>query len=345
MFKLFKAALKVGAAIVGIRMIEALAKYQTSNRFVKETELETDCAWGSNESSLRQGHNTGFFARWREILRRVFDEIGTDRVLAVAGGVTFYGLLALFPAITAFVSIYGIFADRATLMDHLAILQSFLPEGAITIISEQLLRILATPNSSLSLAFVFGLSLALWSANAGMKAMIEALNVAYDEAEKRSYLMLNLQSLLFTFLAILFLTTLVFGISVVPVVLNFLRLGSIAEWLLWAGRWPIIFGILIISLSALYRYGPSRTNSKWHWITPGSFIAALGIIGFSLIFSWYATNFGSYNETYGSLGAAIVFMTWMWLSSTIILIGAEIDAEIETQYSKTGANLFPAKRG
>ena len=345
MFKLFKAALKVGAAIIGIRMIEALAKYQTSHRFVEDTELETNNAWSGNESPRRLGNNGGFFARWSETLRRVFDEIGTDRVLAVAGGVTFYGLLALFPAITAFVSIYGIFADRATLMDHLAILQSFLPEGAITIISEQLLRILATPNSSLSLAFVFGLGLALWSANAGMKAMMEALNVAYDEAEKRSYLMLNLQSLLFTFLAILFLTTLVFGIAVVPVVLNFLWLGSITEWILWAGRWPIIFCILIFSLSALYRYGPSRANSKWHWITPGSIVAALGLVGFSLMFSWYATNFGSYNETYGSLGAAIVFMTWMWLSSTIILIGAEIDAEIETQYSKTGTNLFSAKRG
>ena len=344
MFKMFKAALAVGAAIIGVRMVAALAKYDTPNKFIEDRELETNNAWPGSDGHHRRSTNASFLTRWSEILRRVFDEIGSDRVLAVAGGVTFYGLLALFPALTAFVSIYGIFADRVTLMDHLAILQPFLPEGAIAIISEQLQRILATPNSSLSLAFVFGFGLALWSANAGMKAMMEALNVAYDETEKRSFLMLNVRSLIFTFLAIAFLTTLVFGIAVIPAVLDFLWLGHITEWVVWAGRWPVICAVLIFSLSVLNRYGPCRKNSKWRWITPGIIVAALGLIGFSLLFSWYAASFGSYNETYGSLGAAIVFMTWMWLSSTIILIGAEIDAEIETQNAKAGANLFSAKR-
>ncbi len=329
MLKFLKVALSFGAAAVGVITISALTKY--GNKFIDDVQPEIEKPLSGRDDHSGRGASAGFFGRWNEILRRVFAELGNDRVLAVAGGVTFYGLLALFPAITAFVSIYGIFADRATVLDHLNLLQSFLPEGAIAIISEQLLRILATPNSSLSLGFIFGFGLALWSANAGMKAIMEALNIAYDATEARSFLMLNLQSLLFTFFAILFLTTLVFGIAIIPAVLDFLWLGQITEWILWAGRWPVIFGILIFSLSVLYRYGPCRSNCKWRWITPGTIVAALGLIGFSLLFSWYAANFGSYNETYGSLGAAIGFMTWMWLSSTIILIGAELDAEIETQ--------------
>ena len=323
--RLLKTALATGVAVAAAGLLSALENHGSA--MGRESR---DKAPAAPDRERRQGARQTFFTRWKEILGKVVEQVGSDRVLAVAGGVTFYGLLALFPTITAFVSIYGLFADRATVFNHLAVMQSFLPDGAISIISEQLRRILATPNASLGIAFVLGFGIALWSANAGMKAMMEALNIAYGETEKRSFIRLNAQSLAFTLIGIVFLLIMLSGIAVVPVILDFFRLGEVSEWLLWAGRWPAIFAILLLGLSLLYRFGPSCTNAKWQWITPGAAVAAVGLLGFSMVFSWYAANFGSYNETYGSLGAAIGLMTWMWLSATIVLIGAELNSEIAT---------------
>ncbi len=270
------------------------------------------------------------------------------RLLAVAGGVTFYGLLALFPAIAAIVAIYGLFADIGTINDHLAVLSGFLPSGAIDVIGEQVKRIASKGNTTLGFAFFLGLGLSLWSANSGMKAMFDALNVAYGEEEKRSFVALNLRTLGFTLGAIAFLLLALGAIVVIPAILQLLGLGRFLGWLLWAARWPALVGLIIVGIAILYRYGPSRENAQWRWITPGSILAAVAWMAFSMLFSWYVANFGKYNETYGSLGAAIGFMTWMWLSVTIILIGAELNAEIEHQTAKdttTGSEEPLGSRG
>jgi membrane protein len=164
--------------------------------------------------------------------------------------------------------------------------------------------------------------------------MFDALNVAYDEEEKRGFFSLNLRSLTFTLGAIVFILLAVGAIVVIPVVLNFVGLGAVAEWLLWLARWPALLAGVVLGLAVLYRYGPSREQAEWKWITPGSVVAAVLWLIASMLFSWYVANFGSYNETYGSLGAAIGFMTWMWLSTTIVLLGAELNAEIEHQTAK-----------
>lgn len=267
---------------------------------------------------------------WWQILKNTFAEVNADRVLAVAGGVTFYGLLSLFPAITVLVSLYGLFADPPSIAEHLGMLRTVLPEGAMSIISEQVKRIASSGETGLSLAAIIGTLVALWSANAAMKAMMDALNIAYDTDEKRSFIRLNLVSLFFTLSAIIGLIVLFGMIAAVPVVLDMVWLGGTADFLVWAGRWPVILLLVILALAVLYRFAPCRPDVRWRWVTPGSLLAAAGLLALSMLFSWYAANIGKFNETYGSLGAVIGFMTWMWLSATIILVGAELNAEVES---------------
>ena len=238
------------------------------------------------------------------------------------------------PAIAAFISLYGLFADPSTISDQLNALSTIMPGGAIQIVTDQVHRLTEHKGGALGFAFFSGLAISLWSANAGMKAVFDALNVAYDESEKRNFIWLNLWSLGFTLAAIVLLMVAFSAVVVLPVVLNFVGLGDLTEWLIRLGRWPALLVIILLGIAVLYRYGPSRDHPKWLWITPGSILAAIGWIIFSILFSWYVSHFGSYNETYGSLGAAIGFMTWVWLSTTIILVGAELNAETEHQTKK-----------
>ena len=268
---------------------------------------------------------------WWDIAVRTVGEIGNDRILAVAAGVTFYGLLALFPAIGSLVSLYGLFSDPATLNDHLSAMNGLMPGGAIDIIGEQVKRITANGTGALGFAFFSGLAVSLWSANAGMKAVFDALNVAYQEDEKRNFFWLNLWSLGFTVGALVFIVAALSTVVIIPVALKFVGLGAATEWILWAGRWPALLLVTLAALAVLYRYGPSRRPARWRWLSPGASFASVGWLATSMLFSWYVSSFGSYNQTYGSLGAVIGFMTWLWLSSTVILVGAELNAETEHQ--------------
>lgn len=278
---------------------------------------------------------------WKDILVRVYLEFIKDRVLSVAAGVTFYSLLSLFPAIAALVSCYGLFADAGAINDHLASLHGVLPASAIDIIGDQVKRIVAKGSSSLGWTFFTSLLLSLWSANAAMKAMFDALNVVYEEEEKRSFIMLNLRSLTFTIGALLFAIFALTGIVVLPVVFAFVGFSDTA-WLIALLRWPALLVILLGGLSLLYRYGPSRERPRWRWVGVGGAVAGLLWLAASILFSWYVASFGNYNETYGSLGAVIGFMTWIWISTTIVLLGGEINAEMEHQTARdttTGPEL------
>jgi len=285
---------------------------------------------------------------WKEILMRVYAEISDDRLLAVAAGVTFYGLLAIFPAIVALVSLYGLVADLSTLNDQLASFEGVVPGGALDIARDQVTRIVTKSDGSLGFAFLFGLAAALWSANAGMKALFDALNVVYDEHERRSFVRLNLMSLTFTAGAIVFLLLAFNAIVVLPITLDYVGLGDRTETLLSLGRWPLLFCAVMLGLTLLYRFGPSRARPQWRWAAPGSLIAALIWMAASAGFSWYAANMATYNETYGSLGAVIGFMTWIWISVIVVLLGGELNAEMEHQTAAdttTGAPLPLGLRG
>jgi membrane protein len=275
---------------------------------------------------------------WKDVLTRVYLEFQKDRVLSVAAGVTFYTLLAIFPAVAALVSLYGLFTDPSTINDHLSLLQGVLPSGALEIIGDQVKRITAKGSTTLGITFFTSLAISLWSANASMKAMFDALNIVYEEREKRSFIQLNLRSLAFTFGALVFVIAALGGIVVLPVALNFLgdfgiRISPTA-WYVALLRWPALLAVLLFGLALLYRYGPSRDLPRWRWVTPGSLTAGVVWLVASIGFSWYVGHFGSYNETYGSLGAAIGFMTWIWISSTIVLLGGEINAELEHQTAR-----------
>ena len=266
---------------------------------------------------------------WKDIFWRTYTQIGDDRLLAVAAGVVFYMLLALFPAITALVSLYGLLADPTTINDQLSLLQGVIPEGGIAIVREQVTRLAQTSNGALGLGFFFGLALALWSANAGMKAIIDALNVVYDEREKRGFVKLTMVGLAFTLGGLVFIILALSAVVVFPIALAWIGFESRSAELIAILRWPALFVIVVLALGVLYRYGPSRTPARWQWLSIGSVLAALAWLAVSALFSWYLANFAHYDATYGSLGAAIGLMMWLWLSGIVILIGAELNAEID----------------
>lgn len=282
---------------------------------------------------------------WKDIAIRVYKSVSDDRILAEAAGVTYYALLAIFPAIAALVSIYGMFADPAEIASTLDGVKGILPGGAIDVVREQLTRIAAQPRSTLGLGAIFGLLVALWSANAGIKALFDALNVVYGEKEKRGFFAVNATSLAFTIAAIGFLLIAIGAIAGLPAILKHLPLGHVLEWIISLLRWPLLLASVVVALAFIYRYGPSRDRPKWKWVTWGSAIAGVLWLGVSALFSWYAANFGSYNETYGSLGAVIGFMTWLWISAIVILLGGEINAEMEHQTLRDSTEGHPVPLG
>jgi membrane protein len=268
---------------------------------------------------------------WKDIGWRTYEQMMQDRLLAVAAGVAFFGLLAIFPAITALVSLYGLFAKASTLSDHLSFLAGILPASAYDIIATEIGRIAAKSDGRLSLAFVVALGVALWSANAGMKGLIDALNIIYEEDEKRSFVRLNLLSLALTIGTIVFLLLMVGAVIVFPLMMGWLGIESFAQRAVALLRWPIIFAVVVLGLEVLYRIGPSRREAKWRWLTAGSVFAAFAWLAGSVLFSFYLAHFADYTASYGALGAAIGLMMWLWLTAIAVLLGAELNAEIEHQ--------------
>jgi membrane protein len=267
---------------------------------------------------------------WRDVLLRVFHGISEDRVTTISGGVTFFVLLALFPGLAGLISLYGLVADSNTVAHHLNSLAGFLPEGGVQILRDELQQLTLQPPQKLGFATAASLAISLWSANGGIKAMFEGLNAVYEVPEKRSFIKLNAISLALTLGALIFVIVSLLTITIVPKLLSFFGLPGISEIVLFA-RWPVLLLVASLMIAVIYRFGPSREQPQWRWISPGSIFAALTWIAASLLFSWYTAHFGSYNKTYGSLGAVIGLMTWIWISTIVILVGAKINAELERQ--------------
>lgn len=265
--------------------------------------------------------------------------------MLIAAGVTFYLLLALFPALTAFVSLYGFVADPVTIADHISYLGGMLPSGGLDIIREQLNALASQDRSALSIGFVVAFLVALWSANTGVKTLFDALNIAYEEEEKRGFIALNLLSLTFTLMAMVLGILMIVSIGVVPAVLAFLNLESVTEQLIRILRWPATLLVIACAIAVIYRYGPSRERPKWRWITWGGAFAAVIWLAASFGFSFYLQNFADYNATYGSLGAVIGFMMWTWISVIILLVCAELNAEMEHQTARDSTSGKPKPIG
>ncbi len=268
---------------------------------------------------------------WWTVAKRVFAGFNDDRLMTEAAGVTFYTLLAIFPAVATLVSLYGLFADPATVNDQLQSIQGVVPSGGLDIISAQVKSLTANGRQALGFGVLVGLLTSLWSSNQGIKGLFDALNVVYHEKEKRGFVWRTVMTLGFTLGAMVFILLAMGAIVVVPIILTFFGFGDWATTLIAAARWPVLMVLLGLFLAVVYRFGPSRTQARWQWISYGSAFAGITWLVASIGFSYYVANFGSYNKTYGSLGAAIGFMTWIWISTMIVLLGGELNAELEQQ--------------
>jgi membrane protein len=271
---------------------------------------------------------------WKDILWRVVLASSEDRVMYTAGGVAFFALLAVFPGLATVVSLYGIFADPSTISQHVSILAGILPAGVLDLLSDQMKRVAVQGADRLGAAFVVGLLIAFWTANSGMSALFDALNVVFKEKEKRTLLRFYLTTFMFTLGGVAVLILAVAGVVILPAVLAPVGLASFSERVISIGRWPVLLALIGMGLALVYRYGPSRREAKWRWVTWGSGLAALTWIGASMLFSVYVANFDSYNRTYGALGAGVGFMVWMWFSVVIVLLGGELNAAMELQTAR-----------
>jgi membrane protein len=299
----------------------------------------------SEDIQLRRAHEPGRgrratypwqipLAGWRDILWRTYAETFSDRLPSIAGGVAFFALFSIFPAITALVSAYGLFFDASMITHNLSLADDVVPNEVLDLLRQQADRIASQSNGTLTIGFVVGLLVALWSAMGGVKAMIDALNVTYDQKETRSLLRYNFVALLFTVGGFAILLLAIGAVVVVPLAFSWFGLAGISAVLMRIARWPALLLVVLAALSILYRYGPDRRVARWQWVSVGSIFASVAWIGASILFSWYLGKFNSYNATYGSLGAVAAMMMWLWISASVVLLGAELNAEIEHQTAK-----------
>ena len=270
---------------------------------------------------------------WIEVVTRMVAMVAENRLMQESAAVAFYTLLAIFPALAAIVSIYGLVADPAAIQRLIDALQGILPDAALGLLHGELDQLIKNGPRGLSLGAIAGLATTLWSANQGSKALFEALNLIYREPEKRSYPYFVLVAMAFTFGAIVFVMGAMVGVVLLPQVLEALHLPVSSRTLISLARWPAILAMVALFLAGLYRFGPSRENAKWRWVTWGGSLAAAAWIAVSLTFSWYVQSFGSFDRTYGSLGAGVGFMVWIWLSTLVALCGAQLNSELEHQTS------------
>lgn len=282
---------------------------------------------------------------WRDILLRVKEEISKDNVGIIAAGVAFYFLLAVFPMITAFLSIYGLVLDPAEARSQLEVLADVLPSQAHELLTQQATSLAEGAGAGLGLGAVFSILLALWSARQGTSAMIIALNIVYDETDERSFLKQVALSLGLTLGLIVFFIVSLAVVAAAPVILGMVGLGAVAEMAINILRWPALALLAIVALGVMYRVCPDRDSPQWRWLTPGAVLAVVLWLITSALFSWYVSSFGNYNETYGSVGAVIVLLFWFYLSAYIFLLGAELNAEMEHQTGEDTTRGEPRPMG
>ena len=268
---------------------------------------------------------------WWQVLRRVWGEATSDQILMVAASCAFYATLALFPAMSVLISLYGLLFDPATIEPQLAAVRDVLPAAVFQLVSQRLHDLVTQPAATLSWGLVLGVLIALWSAAAGTKALIYALNVAYEEEEKRGLIRFNLTALFFTLCGVMGVAVSLALIVALPPLLQLDALGTLGRIAARVVSYALLLGCVVVGLALLYRFAPSRHEAHWHWISPGSALAALLWLAASILFSLYVSNFASYDATYGSLGAVAVLMLWFYISALVVILGAELNAELELQ--------------
>jgi membrane protein len=268
---------------------------------------------------------------WKPVLGHAWREISSDRVSLLAAGCAFWATLALFPAISTLVSLYGLVFDPVTVEPQLQQLRPLLPPAAFTLIEQRVQTLVSRGSTTLGVSLLVSTALAFWSAATGTKSMLSALNLAYEEEESRSFLQFQATGLLLTLCAIV---GAVLGLAILvflPVVISYVGLSAHATGLLHLAGIGVLVVYVLLALALLYRFGPCRPVARWHWVTPGSLLATLLWLAASALFSAYVGHLASYDATYGPLGAVAGVMMWFWVSAYVVLAGAEIDAELEAE--------------
>ena len=277
--------------------------------------------------------------------RSIIDRFTRDNATLTAAGIAFYMLLSIFPGLAALVSIYGLFGDPADVGRQIAPFAGLLPPEAMKLLNDGLEGFIkSSANSHMSFALITSLLLAVWSARAAMSSIMTGLNIAYEETERRSFIVTTLVSLALTIGAVCFAVIAIVAIAIVPAVLAFVRLGSTVETLLAYGRWPLLAILVVLGFATLFRFAPDRSHPRWRWITWGSGVATVLWIAGSVGFSFYVSHFGSYDATYGSLGAVIILLLWFWVSALVLILGAEIDSELDLRATAAGSPTAGAER-
>ena len=275
---------------------------------------------------------------WKKVLKRTFSEMISDRIGLAAAGCAFYATLALFPAISTMVSVYGLAFDPSTVEPQLRVLRNLLPRPAFLLISERVHTLVSQPRGTLTISLIIGTLVTLWSASAGTKSILAALNMAYEETETRSFVRFQLTALSMTLCAILGAALAVALLVFLPAVLDFIprhfgfeAVEAGTQTLIRIGTPLLLLLFVGASFSLLYRFGPSRRSPGWHWVTPGSLVATLLWLLASTGFSYYVGHVASYDATYGPLGAVVGIMMWFFVTAYVVLLGAELNAELELQ--------------
>jgi len=284
---------------------------------------------------------------WKDIAFRIKSEVSEDRIGFASAGIAFYLLMGFLPTLGAVVCLYGLFADPTQVEAQLAGLRGMIPPEALEIFTLELQRI-AAEDSSAGWGVVVALVVALWSGSQAMDALITALNVAYDEQDQRGFFRRKLLGLVLTVGLAVFLVSVTALLAGIPVALHFFPLGDATGVIVSVIKWPLLLTVGATGLALLYRFAPAREDARWSWLTPGSIIATLLWAGGSALFSWYASNFGNYAATYGSIAGIVVLLFWFYITGFSIMLGAEINAEIEHQTRRdttTGAPRPPGQRG
>ena len=268
---------------------------------------------------------------WADILRRAWKDTGRKNLSLVAGGVSFYLLMALFPALAALVSIFGLIANPADVAQGVASLSGMLPASTVTLIGNELRQLVSVSHKSLGLGIVIGVAIALWSGERGMTGMMEALGIAYDRPERRGWIRFNVTALLLTVAVIVGGTIALALVAGLPVVLDAAGVRGVARWIGLVAEWPFLIVFVMGLVTLIYRYGPDQTAPEWKWASPGVIVATFLWLAGSSLFTIYIYEFGNYNRTYGSLGALLILLSWMWLSAYVVLFGAAVNGEAERQ--------------
>jgi membrane protein len=282
---------------------------------------------------------------WWQVAQRVWNESSKDNLSVVSAGCAFYALFAVFPALAALIALYGLTADPATVEAQFSMLSSVLPPQAYQVVIEQIRHLAEAPSQSLGWGLALNLGIALWSVSNLTQAIFAALNIAYEEPERRTLLRFYLSAFTFAILGILSGALMLLAIVYVPILFAYAGYSAGFELMVRVARWPLLALVVLILLALLYRYGPCRRSAKWRWVSVGSVFATVLWLIASAGFSFYVSHFANYDRIYGSLGAVVVLLVWLYLSFYIVLLGAEINAELELQTAQDTTRGAPKPMG